>query len=55
MNDNAAARRDEPHAPPAEERPTRVRMAVIAVSVAMAFILYFDRICLGEIVKSASF
>ena len=55
MNDNAAARRDEPHAPPAEERPTRVRMAVIAVSVAMAFILYLDRICLGEIVKSASF
>ena len=55
MNDNAAARRDEPHAPPAEERPTRVRMAVIAVSVAMTFILYLDRICLGEIVKSASF
>ena len=37
------------------ERPTRVRFAVIAVSVAMAFILYLDRICLGEIVKSASF
>jgi MFS family permease len=35
--------------------PTRVRHAVIAVSVAMAFILYLDRICLGEIVKSASF
>lgn len=37
------------------ERPTRVRVAVIAVSVAMAFILYLDRICLGEIVKSESF
>ena len=37
------------------QRPTRVRFAVIAVSVAMAFILYLDRICLGEIVKSASF
>lgn len=35
--------------------PTRVRHAVLAVSVAMAFILYLDRICLGEIVKSASF
>lgn len=34
---------------------SRVRHAVIAVSVAMAFILYLDRICLGEIVKSASF
>jgi sugar phosphate permease len=37
------------------DRPTRVRHAVIAISVAMAFILYLDRICLGEIVKSASF
>lgn len=35
--------------------PTQVRHAVIAVSVVMAFILYLDRICLGEIVKSASF
>ena len=26
------------------ERPTRVRFTVIAVSVAMAFILYLDRI-----------
>lgn len=39
----------------APEAPTRVRHAVIAVSVIMAFILYLDRICLGEIVKSASF
>lgn len=37
------------------ERATRVRFAVVAASVAMAFILYLDRICLGEIVKSASF
>jgi sugar phosphate permease len=36
-------------------RPTNVRHSVIAISVAMAFILYLDRICLGEIVKSASF
>ena len=37
------------------ERATGVRFAVVAASVAMAFILYLDRICLGEIVKSASF
>jgi sugar phosphate permease len=37
------------------ERATRVRFAVVAAGVAMAFILYLDRICLGEIVKSASF
>jgi sugar phosphate permease len=38
-----------------DQRPTRVRFAVVAAAVAMAFILYLDRICLGEIVKSASF
>jgi len=32
-----------------------VRYRVIAVSVMMAFILYLDRVCLGEIVKSQSF
>jgi sugar phosphate permease len=37
------------------EQPTRIRHAVITISVAMAFILYLDRICLGEIVKSVSF
>ena len=37
------------------ESPTRVRHRIIAVSMAMAFILYLDRICLAEIVKSASF
>lgn len=36
-------------------RPTRIRMRVIAVSVLMAFILYLDRICLGELAKSDSF
>ena len=36
-------------------RPTSVRNKIIAVSMLMAFILYLDRICMGEIVKSASF
>lgn len=35
--------------------PSNVRHRIIAVSMLMAFILYLDRICLGEIVKSASF
>ena len=34
---------------------TTVRYRVIGVSVLMAFILYLDRVCLGEIVKSESF
>jgi MFS family permease len=34
---------------------THVRYHIIGVSMLMAFILYLDRICLGEIVKSASF
>ncbi|WP_437201620.1 MFS transporter [Planctomicrobium sp. SH664] len=37
------------------QSPTRVRYRVIAVSMLMAFILYLDRICLSEIVKSDSF
>ncbi len=39
---------DSPH-------PTSIRNRVIAVSMLMAFILYLDRICMGEIVKSLSF
>lgn len=35
--------------------PTRVRHRVIGVTMLMAFILYLDRICMGEIVKSVSF
>jgi MFS family permease len=35
--------------------PTNLRGRIIAVSMLMAFILYLDRICLAEIVKSASF
>ena len=35
--------------------PTNVRHRIIAVSMLMAFILYLDRICLAEIVKSVSF
>ncbi|MSU73377.1 MAG: MFS transporter [Opitutus sp.] len=38
-----------------DERPTNVRRRIIAVTMVMAFILYLDRICLAEIVKSASF
>lgn len=37
------------------ERPTNIRRHIIAVSMLMAFILYLDRICMGEIVKSVSF
>ena len=37
----------------ASQRPTNVRARIIAVSMAMAFILYLDRICLAEIVKAA--
>ena len=35
--------------------PTNIRHRIILVSMLMAFILYLDRICLAEIVKSASF
>ncbi|QDV83107.1 MFS transporter [Stieleria magnilauensis] len=38
-----------------EIQPTSVRKRIIAVSVLMAFMLYLDRVCLGEIVKSDSF
>ncbi|MDR3403237.1 MAG: MFS transporter [Chthoniobacter sp.] len=34
---------------------TNIRHQVIGVSMLMSFILYLDRICMGEIVKSASF
>ena len=37
------------------EKPTSVRHRIIAVTMLMAFILYLDRICMGEIVKSISF
>lgn len=35
--------------------PTNVRRRIIGVTMLMAFILYLDRICMGEIVKSVSF
>ena len=38
-----------------QDQPTRIRYRIIAVSVLMAFIMYLDRVCLGEIVKSESF
>ena len=34
---------------------SKVRFQVIAVSMLMAFMLYLDRVCMGEIVKSESF
>ncbi len=46
--------RDPPSRSSAEP-PTTVRYRVIGVSVAMAFMLYLDRVCLGEIVKDDSF
>src|SRR5437868_10981689 len=56
------ARASGPHTSEAGEtpalpgaRPTNIRRHIIAVSMLMAFILYLDRICMGEIVKSASF
>jgi MFS family permease len=36
-------------------QPTNVRRRIIGVTMLMAFILYLDRICMGEIVKSVSF
>ena len=35
--------------------PTTIRYRVIGVTMLMAFILYLDRICMAEIVKSVSF
>ncbi len=35
--------------------PTNIRQRIILLSMVMSFILYLDRICMGEIVKSASF
>lgn len=37
------------------DRPTNIRHRIIGVAMMMAFILYLDRICMGEIVKSVSF
>lgn len=36
-------------------RATGVRYRIVAISMLMAFSLYLDRVCLGEIVKSESF
>ncbi|GAA4473225.1 MFS transporter [Novipirellula rosea] len=47
-----ALRHGDPESPHAA---STVRMRVVAVSVLMAFMLYLDRVCLGEIVKSDSF
>lgn len=39
----------------AAQTPTTVRHRIIFVTMLMAFVLYLDRICMAEIVKSASF
>ena len=36
-------------------KPTNIRHRIIGMTMLMAFILYLDRICMGEIVKSVSF
>lgn len=36
-------------------RPTNIRFRIVAISIAMAFMLYLDRVCLGEIIKTESF
>lgn len=36
-------------------KATNIRHRIIGVTMVMAFILYLDRICMGEIVKSVSF
>ena len=36
-------------------KPTTVRYKIIGMTMLMAFILYLDRICMGEVVKSVSF
>lgn len=39
----------------ATQTPTSVRHRIILVTMLMAFVLYLDRICMAEIVKSAGF
>lgn len=39
----------------AAARPTSARHRIVGISVLMAFIMYLDRICLGEIVKTDAF
>ncbi len=41
--------------PHTAEQPTKVRYFIIGVSVLMAFSLYLNRVCLGEIVKTDQF
>lgn len=41
--------------PHTTEQPTNVRYFIIGVSVLMAFSLYLNRVCLGEIVKTDQF
>ena len=36
-------------------QPTNIRHRIIGVTMVVAFILYLDRICMGEIVKTLSF
>ncbi len=40
---------------PDSPRPTNIRSRIIGVTMLVAFIMYLDRVCMAEIVKSASF
>ncbi len=54
----AGGRKDQVHhdmTTAVSQTATTVRYRVIAVSIAMAFMLYLDRVCLGEIVKDENF
>lgn len=44
-----------PTSPSPARPPTRVRYAVVLVTTLVAFLLYLDRICMAEVVKSPSF
>jgi ACS family glucarate transporter-like MFS transporter len=40
---------------PAESRPSSIRFVIVAVTTLVAFLMYLDRVCMAEIVKSESF
>jgi sugar phosphate permease len=52
MNDPLVTTVEEPHrpSPPAapDQRPTRVRYGVLGFLAAMTFVLYLDRVCIGQ-------
>jgi sugar phosphate permease len=52
MNDPLATTVDDPHLPPVSdtpvERPSGVRYGVLGFLAAMTFVLYLDRVCIGQ-------